>query len=69
MAGINQQSSASGFDMQRVKGVLVVVYGLLSAVNFVVMITEPTAWQGVFAAILLIAALGLCFDTPQRTNS
>ena len=69
MASINEQRSATGLDKRRVKIVLSAVYGLLSAVNLVMVITEPTAWQGVFATVLLIAALGLWFDTQPRTTS
>lgn len=68
MASINERSSAHGFDKRRVKIVLSAVYGLLSAANLVMMITEPTAWQGVFATVLLIAALWLWFDTQPRTT-
>jgi nitrogen fixation protein FixH len=69
MASINRQSPANGFDKRRVKIVLSAVYGLLSAVNLVMMITEPTAWQGAFATVLLVAALWLWFDTQPRTTS
>jgi hypothetical protein len=68
MASINGRTSATGLDKRRVKIVLSAVYGLLSAVNLVMVITEPTAWQGVFATVLLIAALGLWFETQPRTT-
>lgn len=69
MASINGHRSASGFDKRRVRIVLSVVYGLLSAVNLMMMITEPTAWQGVFATVLLIASIWLWFDAQPRTSS
>lgn len=69
MASINGQSSANGIDKRRARIALSAIYGLLSAVNLVVMITEPTAWQGVFAAVLLVAALWLWFDTKPGTTS
>ena len=69
MASINGHSSANGFDKRRAKIVLSAVYGLLSAVNLVMMIIEPTAWQGVFATVLLVAAIWLWFDTQPRTTS
>jgi hypothetical protein len=69
MASINGQSSANGIDKRRIKIVLSAVYGLLSAVNLMVMITEPTAWQGAFATVLLVAALWLWFDTKTGTAS
>lgn len=67
MAGINGRGSANGFDKRRVKIVLSAVYGLLSAANLAIMITEPTVWQGVFATVLLVAALWLWIDTQPRT--
>jgi hypothetical protein len=67
MAGIGGRGSANGFDKRRVKIVLSSVYGLLSAVNLAIMITEPTVWQGVFATVLLVAALWLWIGTQPRT--
>jgi hypothetical protein len=69
MASINGQRSANGIDKRRARIVLSAVYGLLSAANLLVMITEPTAWQGIFATVLLVAALWLWFDTQQGTDS
>jgi hypothetical protein len=68
MASINGRASAVGLDKRRVKILLSAVYGLLSAINLVMVITEPTAWQGAFATVLLIAALGLWFDTQPKTT-
>jgi hypothetical protein len=68
MASINGRTSATGFDKRRVKIILSAVYGLLSAANVVMMITEPTAWQGAFATALLIAALWLWIDSQPRTT-
>ncbi|NGY58039.1 hypothetical protein G7043_03730 [Lentzea sp. NEAU-D13] len=68
MASINGQTSATGLDKRRAKIVLSAVYGLLSAVNLVMMITEPTAWQGVFAAVLLGVALWMWFSTHPSTT-
>ncbi len=68
MASINGRTSATGLDKRRVKIILSVVYGLLSAANVGMVITEPTAWQGVFATVLLIAALWLWVDTQPRTT-
>jgi nitrogen fixation protein FixH len=66
MVSINGQRSANGFGRRRFEIVLSVVYGVLSAANLVMMITEPTVWQGFFATVLLIAALWLWFDTQPR---
>ena len=68
MASINGRTSATGLDKRRVRIILSAVYGLLSAANLVMVITEPTAWQGAFAAVLLIAALWLWVDTQPRTT-
>jgi hypothetical protein len=69
MVSINGRRSANGFEQRRVRAVLSMVYGLLAAANLAMMITEPTAWQGAFATVLLIAALLLWFDTQPRTRS
>jgi hypothetical protein len=69
MASIGEQRSANGIDKRRARIVLSTVYALLSAANLVMMITEPTAWQGAFATALLIAALWLWFETETRGTS
>ena len=69
MASINGQRSANGIDKRRARIVLSAVYGLLSAVNLLVMITEPTAWQGAFATVLLVAALWLWFGPKPESTS
>lgn len=69
MASINGHGSANGLDKRRIKVLLSAVYGLLSAVNLVMMITEPTAWQGAFAAVLLVVALWLWADTQPGSTS
>ncbi|TWP52394.1 hypothetical protein FKR81_08630 [Lentzea tibetensis] len=68
MASIDDRSRTNGMDDQRTRLVLSGVFGLLSIANLGMVVTEPTAWQGTFAAALLIVALWLWFNTPGKVT-